>query len=172
MKSRLILLVLLVVALLLSACDDSLEADNGKSYKDVPDDVRAQVERTTIVHLTIRVVREQITAQYQAAPATGSGSTYNSYGSMHYTGQIINGKGILLVDIINGPEEYLGTAILKFVDLKAMALQPDFTAQVSCVIDYELLNPAKNDTRYTEDALTYEFDDCRFDTPFLNIGEG
>ena len=172
MKSRIVAFLLVLIALL-TACapDTSLKADNGKAYQDVPEDVRAMVKDTTIVHLAIRVVNEQITAQYQAAPAEGSATRYDTYGSASFTGQIIEGKGIMLVEIINGPSQYMGTAILKFVDLKAMALQPGFIAQVSCVVDYELLNPSEN-TTYTGEALTYELDDCRLNTPMVTTNEG
>ena len=163
--NRFLLAALILSAVILASCSDGLKADNGLTYDNVPGDVKNKVESTEIVHLVIRVEHEQINAQYQQSPASGSGVATNSYASMSYTGQIIDGKGIMLVYVINGPEKYHGFMILKFVDLKAMALQPGYRANVSCVVDYELLNPAKDRTNFTDDALTYELDDCRLDTP-------
>lgn len=114
----------------------------------------------------------------QVAPATGSGSGmmiggYGSYSS-HYSGEIIEGKGYLVITVQSSDSEYAvpgSTIVIKTTDTKAAFVPEGYTAMFKCRFEYEavaaLVNEEKFDEQVRDMADTREFDYCRLATPAL-----
>jgi uncharacterized protein YceK len=174
--------VLLLVAVLLSACGSPVQAvdpsqipadekyycvrpesDNGNSWHP-----NAVVCYDTQVYTVVATVLGDLSSNQTVSgefTSHGYGNGYSSgYGRMW-----TDGKGVLPVQInsINPPADWLRTDlpyIVKTTDLGVMGVPAGAQITLICNHDVEVLSPVFPNQTLSTDRLTDELDNCRLDT--------
>lgn len=185
---KFILLVLVILGILLTACQPVTGAtppmqqpvdksqvpagenfycvtpgsDNGKSWKS-----DSWVCYDTRAYEIVAVVLGDLSSN-QTVNGSGSGYVVNGYGSstMHIWTE---GKGILPVQIkgVSPSADWLDTSlpyILKTSDLGAMGIPVGATVTFICNHDVEVLSPVFSGQTLSKDRVTDEMDNCRMKT--------
>lgn len=167
MKTKFWLLIVLV--LLLSACSAPVPADLTKSDNTAAKSDGNNYYDPNLYTLTVQIGGE--IKEHTEVHAQGSSYNYNGIGGGSFS-VWQDGKGMVPVKIISmepvSPVVSVGdTIILKTEDLKFAALQPGWTTQVKCRMDYEPLTKLNVPYEVVDAELTqtWELDLCRMVTP-------
>ena len=171
MQKKTIFFILILLSLLFAAC-------GGQPPLTVEIDGETVTSQER-VHLTVAVGGDPNSLVYQQAAAHGSYTQFSSgYGSGSFVGQVIDGKTILRVLIVD-MEENIPTVdvnesyIIKMVDGKGVGLIQGDVIYVSCVVDVEFVGVhtgsistmgTNQDTR----ERIIEIDDCRWNGRLLS----
>lgn len=130
------------------------------------------------IYTITAVIQSTDSLSRQVAPASGSISGFgiNGYSSLsgHYSGEIIDGKGILVINVLSSDSEYAtpgSTIIIKTTDTKASFIPEGYTVTFKCRFEYEAIGALENTEEFTpevrDQASTWEFDYCRQTTPTI-----
>lgn len=178
MKIRTTIIALLCV-LLLFGCAPSetarIDSENttGSWTKDRLDE--RHIDRN-IYHISGVVAHDVDSLTRQTRPASGSYAGYYGGGGYgYYSGAQFGGKGFirLLVEETDAPVGQRGQiVILKVVDSKSVALLPGDRVKFKCRYQPEVVDAMYYNEEWTDDALIYELDYCRLDSPVIQVTEG
>jgi len=179
---KIILIIGLLLALLLTACGPSnpeADSDSSQSYKSgskIPVDENVYVITGEVIGPVNDVTR-------QVEPSKGSLSGPSCYGSSgcyggttgSFTGPIEAGKGFVRLRIQSAkPSTDLAptgdVTILKTSDTKVTALLPGDVVSLKCRRQYENVAAVKDNESFNADEVAaWELDYCRLATPVIQV---
>lgn len=132
---------------------------------------------TEVYHLRVKILPSSATSLLrQTEPAGGSVFGVGGYVSGSYSGEEIQGKGILRVQVLESDSDLApvdSVIILKVIDSKSVALLPGDIVHFNCRREEEVIGPVlANQVPADRKAIsTWELDGCRMPSPRVESSE-